>query len=130
MSETGRPSVWEDPAVEQKLEQYLRLGATVKHACAVARIATRTFYDRCERDETFSHRVDEWRDDVTTLALTKQKELMDNGSQPMIANYLNKRHPEYREKIESKIEQTTTISFEDAMKLTPEEITKRLNGIK
>ena len=125
----GRPSVVTESSL-QKLESALRLGSCVDYACAVAGMASSTFYDHLSKDQEFSDNVKKWRGDTTALALEKERELINEKNVSVITNHLNKKHPDYKEKIlsESKIDHSGNIKLENLTKMSTEQLLKLANG--
>lgn len=56
-SKVGAPSIWTEE-IENKLEEILKVGGTIREACAYARIGERTYYDRTKADKDFSQKME------------------------------------------------------------------------
>lgn len=113
-NKVGRPSKMTDE-VFQILEQYLKLDAPIPYACHQAGISKSTFYDYVKDNPEFSDKVDAWKADTMTAALTSEKALIQEGNPTVVTNYLNKKDKTRKDRYEGS-EVITELSVDDYIK--------------
>lgn len=125
----GRPSAI-TPDVVKKLRAAFMYDAPIEEACKYAGISKVTFYKHYKEDEGFMNEIDK----IRTLALRTARRVliksMDSDNEAIAQKgaieFLRRRDPRYRDKIEGEIkeEKDVTVKFEDKSMIELENIRK------
>jgi len=113
--DTWRPTVIDEKIIE-KLAYAFRCDCTIAEACAYAGIHPDTYYKTVKENKMFSELMDKSKELFLVDVKTRAKELMDTAesesvSWSLIKNALEKRDPNYRQKIETENTTTVNVSF-------------------
>lgn len=97
---TGRPSVWEDPKVEEKLVEMFEIDCTVSEACHAAWINETSYYNRWKDDEKFRERMRRAQDNVMIIARRAYKAWLESKDPKIqkeyVTGYVEKRDKRYK----------------------------------
>ena len=112
---TWRPTVIDDNVI-QKLAYAFRCDCTINEACAYAGIHPNTYYEKIKKDKSFMELMDKSKELFLVDVKTRARELMQTAesesvSWTLLKNALEKRDPNYKQKIETENTTTVNVSF-------------------
>lgn len=130
---TGRPSVWNDPKVEEKLIEMFEIDCTVSEACHAAWINETSYYNRWKEDEKFRERMRRAQDNVMIIARKAYKAWLESKDPKIkkdyVTGYVEKRDKRYKTNydINAEIEwkMDVEVDYKDKSMLELEEIRKQ-----
>lgn len=113
--DTWRPTVIDDNVI-QKLAYAFRCDCTINEACAYAGIHPNTYYEKIKQDKKFMELMDKSKELFLVDVKTRARELMQTAesesvSWTLLKNALEKRDPNYKQKIETENTTTVNVSF-------------------
>ena len=127
-NDTWRPEVM-TPVTIQKLEAIFKIDWTVTEACLYAGISLATYYTRCEKDVKFSERMERAKQFPYILAKkTLFKSINDENimvAQKWAIEFLKRRESNYKDKIESKNENTVELLSDEDKNIIDEIINNK-----
>lgn len=118
--EDGKLNTWRPTKIDEncitKLHHAFRCDCTVEEACAYAGISPKIYYERLNKDEVFRERMNESSKLFMYDVKNRAKELMltaetESVSWTLLKNALEKRDPNYKQKIETENTTTVNVSF-------------------